>query len=1480
MKVKKLLISLILVAIAMAITFSSSVFAESDADITKFVELNLELMPGIDYGIDRVEGTERGWSVITKIGVMDGSSYKRLYNAYCADRNKGFENREQITSVPEKYIDEYNKRYDNNEIQNHLSNYKQILSLADIMYLDETDNTIDNVDYKNYIKPVINLFLINTLPDYTNSDVIFEFGYGMTKEEYLNKYVAGEPFDTERGTVTPVLITPEQIRAVQQVTLWHYTNGDTASMTGNSNSFLYYQTQINGDIISLADDGDVNHSNQNLQARLLFEYLKSEADRKADLNEFGVNDVYLYLDDTPGVDDEQPILLVKKAYKEFDLALRKFITSVKDKNGNNVSIDSREPVVIDSLGNVEDLTGTGLKDGEKTAKKSHTKEPLKVKKGYTVVYTIRVYNEGTVNGYAKEVTDYLPAGLTLKEFTPGDRSINDINGWTTVDGKTIITTKLASTELTAANRDWTKFDAAGKDVYYTDLQVECVVNSNAKSNNLRNIAEITDSEGVHGEKDVDSNINEEKGNVHTDDYNPIHPTDGRGEEDDDDFEDLTLNFDLALRKYITKIEDKNGKVIKSETDLIGRNPNRDNGIDESTIESTTGTTPTTATYKHKKDPVSVQTGYFVYYTLTVYNEGEVDGYATQIKDQLPEGLRFVDVVSGDFEQSGTVGNDNLLVLKRKSGLETQKSYEEGKLVKNSESVVIKCEVTGKVSNKILTNLAWISTYYNNDEGITISEDLDSHSTTPDEKPSKSELVTDEVGYINEIKNQNKELNNSSSYFEGQEDDDDFEKIVIENFDLALRKFITEIKTKASDYNEIHEYKLSEDRVPYVTGENVTYKDPITGETKTETTTAQKKHYKDRIKVAKGDKVLYTIRVYNEGYVPGYAAEVTDYLPDGLDFIKDSSVNSVWNYDEATRKITTNEFASVLLSPANGDWSKIKEAGQDVYYTDVTVECIVNDNATSDVNSLRNIAAITKYKDRDGNEITDIDSEDGQIDTENYNPKNPTEGIGEQDDDDLENLKLVEFDLALRKFITKVETQDDNGTTVKERVITDRVPQASIDETTGKIRYDHTKEPVNVLPQDIVTYTLRIFNEGNTAGYAEIITDDIPKGVEFLPDNQINIDYGWDMYKEITSEEAQTITDRVECLVKEGEKTRYFVQTLDPKEASIIRTDYLSKLNGELMMRNNSTLTENPNLLKAFDKQQPITDTETLKNPDYRDIKVAFRMIEDYGSEKIVTNFAQISDDKDEDGEPANDIDSETDKWNPGEDDQDIENIRVPNFDLALRKWVTQSILIDGDEEIVTNTGNQPFDDPEEPAKVELHRRKINDVVVKFRYSIRVYNDGYDKETGIAKPGFIAGYAKEVKDHIPDGLRFVQEDNPDWTVIDEKTIVTNKLANTLLQPGEYADVEVVLTWINDGDNLGIKVNDAEISKDDNEWGVPDYDSTPDNMYDKHEDDDDNAPVLLSVSTGEDKTVIIMSITIGFTALAILAGGIFLIKKYVL
>ena len=840
-------------------------------------------------------------------------------------------------------------------------------------------------------------------------------------------------------------------------------------------------------------------------------------------------------------------------------------------------------------------------------------------------------------------------------------------------------------------------------------------------------------------------------------------------------------FDLALRKYITQVNGEN--VANTRVPVI---------------DTTSLTTGTTASYKHRKDPVAVTTGDKVIYNLTIYNEGQKPGRATKLQDQLPTGLVFNRVVSGNFELDSYSETDNLLKLRRTSNTDNLDAYNGTTL--DSETIQIECTVTAVPTYKeqILTNVAWISEEYDAESNVTITneENADRDSVPGTHPDVNKDNMEDYTGNNNQ-----EDLTDDDYYFKGQEDDDDFEKLKVVYFDLALRKFITGKNDTALTGRE-----------PQV---------DVTNLADGTSTTATYNHPKNPIDMQRGDIVIYTIRVYNEGSMDGYANEITDYLPEELEFLPDHEINQEyeWQVSSDGRHVTTDYLSKAKETSSRQNLLKAFD-GTTLDYKDVKITCKIKDTAEVG-KKLTNLAEITESKDSDGNDVVDRDSETDNVevptdeDLPNYKDDEIDKDYvpGQEDDDDFEKVKVVYFDLALRKFITAVDDTE----------ITNRIPQLSIGED-GNIDYNHTKEPVEVENGNIVTYTLRIYNEGMMAGYASKVKDDVPDGLEFLPDNEINQEYRWVLSEDGTS----------------------------------IETDYLSKEQEQ---------TEGANLIKAFDPELGITDT----NPDYRDLKIAFRVTEPNTSDRILVNTAEISDDRDENNDPVDDIDSTPDnnnEWNE-EDDLDKEFVKVKYFDLALKKWVSRAIVTnqDGSQNII-ETGHTGDEDPEPPAKVDLGRQDINKVTVKFEFQIKITNEGE-----------IAGYATEVTDYIPEGLKFIQEDNPLWyprePLNGRERVGTTQLADTLLQPGESATISILLTWINDPNNMGLKTNIAEISQDDNDSDTPDIDSTPDNFTDG-EDDIDDAPVMLTIALGDTK----IYIGLGFIVVAMLAGGIWAIKRYVL
>ena len=911
------------------------------------------------------------------------------------------------------------------------------------------------------------------------------------------------------------------------------------------------------------------------------------------------------------------------------------------------------------------------------------------------------------------------------------------------------------------------------------------------------------------------------------------------EKGENDFEDsITVyyeptegkNFDLSLRKFIIKVNDKeiatNGKYI--------REPNVD-------VTPLVNDSDTTASYRHNKAPILVEIGDIVTYTIRVYNEGERDGYVREITDYLPAQLEYLPDDELNQKYGWEVVNNGRALKTDITSPDTEHKEAQEELYGSRASktllkafngtdldyieVQVRCKVIDTGFRGVITNIAEITAF--SDANGDSTTDRDSYKQNLD-LPSDDDLPN----YRGNTSNK-EDLSDSNYHYKGQEDDDDFEKIILEEeppspeeptFDLALRKFITAVNDE-----ELRDIDGSYTREPDV---DVT---PLVQESGT---TAIYNHPKTPVSVAREDVVTYTLRVYNEGEKDGYVKEITDHLPPQLEFLVNDELNLRygWKVSEDGRTITTDitspdtEYSATrdeIYATRTTDEDKVLLKafnGTELDYIDVQVRCKVKKDIDI-TQKITNIADITEDADENNEPVEDRDSDEDNVelpsdeDLPGYKDDEINSGDeyipGQEDDDDFEKLIIDEavpkFDLALRKFITGVnETQIDN-----------RVPVFTITED-GKYVYEHTKEPVDVKTGDVVTYTIRIFNEGNMAGYAELVKDDIPDGLLFLPEHQTNIDHRWVMYTE------------------DGEVTE------NPEEADYIETDYLSKAQEEETGR--------VNLLQAF-------NPETMTQPDYHDIKVAFEVTEPNTSDRIIINHAQISEDSDEDGNPVDDEDSEPDEWNEGEDDQDIEKIKVKYYDLALRKWVTEAIVTYDGKTTVTQTGNTAEMDPEPPAKVEIRGSRMDKTTVKFRFKIRVTNEGE-----------IAGHVGEISDYIPEGLKFIQADNPEWKEVDGK-VVTDQLKDTLLQPGESAEVEIVLTWINGEEHLGLMTNVAEISEDDGD----DIDSTPDNQKDG-EDDQDDAPVIISITTGAADVYGYIGLAAG--VLAILSSGIILIKKFVI
>ncbi len=828
-------------------------------------------------------------------------------------------------------------------------------------------------------------------------------------------------------------------------------------------------------------------------------------------------------------------------------------------------------------------------------------------------------------------------------------------------------------------------------------------------------------------------------------------------------------IDLALRKFIIAVNDK--EIMDSNGEY-----SREPKVDLSTLANGT------AEYKHKKDPVSVEVGDIVTYIIRVYNEGDQDAYVSEITDNLPEYLEFVsdDETNKKYLWEYVDESEKKLLTQVTSmdsatGESLYMNRQNGQLISGHQDgkeldyidVKIRCKVVENVpANSILTNIAEI-TGMQDEKGTTIENDRDS--------TVKNATLSEDLSNYKGNSQNKEELSDSDYYYKGQEDDDDFEKVIVQKFDLSLKKFITQVNNT-----------LVSNREPQVDASKLGTINELTGK---EITDATYKLNKTPIKVKKGDLVTYTIRIYNEGSLAGFANEITENIPEGLQFVSykdgDGSINDTYKWkmlDKDQNEVSTTRNAVFLTTDYLTDKEipavTEEEETKIVSYKDVQIQFEVKlDPEKFKDNIIKNVAQISEESNKD------IDSTPSRTGKYNYS------GINE-DDIDYEPIKVVYFNLALRKFVTKVDETPYNN----------RYPEIIFNED-GSIKYNHTKDPVDVITGATVVYTIRIYNEGTLAGFAEEVIDDLPEGLEFLPDNEINKEYKWKM------------------LDKNGNVTTNIIT------AKSISTNYLSSADPS-------------NIIDA------IKIENGQKIVGYKDIKIAFKVTEKEMSDRLLINIATIK--------KTSEIDIDE------SDDSDKEYVKIQNFDLALKKWLTKTIITYNGKTTTKETGFN--ENSTDIAKVDIVGKQAKKTDVKFVYKIKVINEGK-----------IAGYATEVKDYIPKGLELSEEDSKDWKIDKDGNAVTTALANTLLQPGESATVEITLKWKKSTSNMGVKTNYAEISEDSGD----DIDSTPNN-FDLKEDDIDNAEVVISIKTGAAKTYILLATVV----IVILGAGTYCIKKYVI
>ena len=826
----------------------------------------------------------------------------------------------------------------------------------------------------------------------------------------------------------------------------------------------------------------------------------------------------------------------KPVEKKYDLALRKFIMSI---DGQAPAIDRTPRIDNNKLADFKySSTSTGT---ETTRTYLHPKNPLDVNIGSTVRYGISVYNEFENDAKVDKVIDVLPPHLELKE----NSSINAQYGWKkSATNPRAIESEIAKDRVLQGVKATNENGGTRLQFDKFTFQVELVVTDEARDGEiLTNIAYVNnqtglpDRDSVPGNTSIPGTMDTYKGNgsnkSELEDSNYFY----KGQEDDDDFEKVRVRvkkeFDLALRKFITDISGQ------------APNPSREPVVDVTPLK----TGKTTATYTHPKNELLVQKGDVVTYKLRIYNEAGIHGIVDRIDDYLPSGMGFLPehkinkqygwkvstLAQGETKKASEIAG--LTVNANKDKFDGVTDLANTTIVRTSGEQVrletnnLKANLTEQEMKDLIER-----GQIKESERSKIWMPFDGKSNTLDYKDVEIALIVladaknqnnlkniaeigeDYPANITIIKDRDSTPGNvrTPGYGEkSQEDDDDFEPLYTrkKEFDLALRKFITEIAGKAPAVSREPRVDVS----PLRNGQ----------------TTATYTHPKNALLVQKGDIVKYKLRVYNEAEIPGIINEIADYLPSGLGYLPEHKLNKENGWKVSTKATNTvkeqkaseitgfdikanlSEFDGVsdaknikIVRPSETNkegtlitTEKYKTTMTDAEITQMVATGVIPDahkdkvlkpfttNSTTldyrdveiaavvladvrDGNNLKNISEIQRDYPANITIVKDRDSTPGNVRVPGYGEKN------QEDDDDFEPLDTVkkEFDLSLRKFITKISSEDGKDSKTYERAPVVDVTPLKNGKTTAT--YTHPKDPLLVLPKNIVDYTLRIFNEGD------------------------------------------------------------------------------------------------------------------------------------------------------------------------------------------------------------------------------------------------------------------------------------------------------------------------------------------------------------------------------------------------------------------
>ena len=593
------------------------------------------------------------------------------------------------------------------------------------------------------------------------------------------------------------------------------------------------------------------------------------------------------------------------------------------------------------------------------------------------------------------------------------------------------------------------------------------------------------------------------------------------------------------------------------------------------------------------------------------------------------------------------------------------------------------EATTVKTNYLKTTV--INGFEDKTEGVSFKEVQIELKTTTKKSRLDRELVN-----VASVEKQAKEVNIA--------DNEATEKVildkVIEN-NLVLKKFTAKINDVATTQRE-----------PVVSidaNNKVVYEQPTTP-----------------LEVSNGEKVVFGLRIYNESEDVVTGSEVIDEIPNYLLFVKDSEINNRYGWDTYKKDaegnlVQTDDEKEITVIKTNYLTTKQfnafnKAVDTTPYYEDIQVELKVTDEKiTSNVEV-----------EKEG-QVKEIENE-----------------VNVDDNNDSEKIIITKTKikaLGLEKFVSKVDNT----------VITGRIPVATVG-ADEKVTYEKTGSLVKAKNNQEVEFTLRMYSEGNVDTEGQEVVDNIPEGLIYDKENEVNKAYGWKMY---TKDAGGNL-----------------VETEDETKAVAVKTSYFV----------NKTI----NAIEGT-------------NVSFEDAKLVLKVTDNkIETSKQVTNTAKMPNYVQGPYEP-----------NPGDKEakEPIVLERTEIKALGFKKFVSKvdNTVVSGREPVVTinSNGSLSYSQSGEIVKVENNQ--------KVEFTLRMYSEGntetegqeildnipegliYDKENETNKAYGWKMYTKDARGNLVE-----TEDETKATVVKTDYLTTKTIEKVQGVTVSSEDVKLVLT----------------------------------------------------------------------------------------